>query len=226
MQDRTIEIKELFELFKKKFWIIIVITAIFAVIGYQSASQLTTSYQARVKVYIGDSSNVMTGYMSDNVYYYNDFIASFKEIIMIEDFLNETLEKYDLGLTAGQVSGALSFIQKEEYSPILEINYRSWSQELAGEVLDVLAKEFGEQAQKIMPDVQVQVIDSVKVYPIVPNKTAPIRNGILIGIVLSVGLILVLDYLDDTIRKKEELETILSIPVLGELPHTTDTKGA
>ena len=226
MQDRTIEIKELFELFKKKIWIIIVITAIFAVIGYQSASQLTTSYQARVKVYIGDSSNVMTGYMSDNVYYYNDFIASFKEIIMIEDFLNETLEKYDLGLTAGQVSGALSFTQKEGNSPILEINYRSWSQELAGEVLDVLAKEFAQQAQKIMPDVQVQVIDSVKVYPIVPNKTAPIRNGILIGIVLSVGLILVLDYLDDTIRKKEELEKILSIPVLGELPHTKDTKGA
>ena len=77
-----------------------------------------------------------------------------------------------------------------------------------------------------MPDVQVQVIDSVKVYPIVPNKTAPIRNGILIGIVLSVGLILVLDYLDDTIRKKEELEKILSIPVLGELPHTKETKGA
>ena len=226
MQDRKIEIKELFELFKKKFWIIIVITAIFAVLGYQSASQLTTSYQARVKVYIGDSSNVMTGYMSDNVYYYNDFIASFKEIIMIEDFLNETLEKYDLGLTAGQVSGALSFTQKQEYSPILEINYRSWSQELAGEVLDVLAKEFAQQAQKIMPDVQVQVIDSVKVYPIVPNKTAPIRNGILIGIVLSVGLILVLDYLDDTIRKKEELEKILSIPVLGQLPHTKETKGA
>ena len=226
MQDRKIEIKELFELFKKKFWIIIVITAIFAVLGYQSASQLTTSYQARVKVYIGDSSNVMTGYMSDNVYYYNDFIASFKEIIMIEDFLNETLEKYDLGLTAGQVSGALSFTQKQEYSPILEINYRSWSQELAGEVLDVLAKEFAQQAQKIMPDVQVQVIDSVKVYPIVPNKTAPIHNGILIGIVLSVGLILVLDYLDDTIRKKEELEKILSIPVLGELPHTKEMKGA
>ena len=226
MQNRTIEIKELFELFKKKFWIIIVITAIFAVLGYQSASQLTTSYQARVKVYIGDSSNVMTGYMSDHVYYYNDFIASFKEIIMIEDFLNETLEKYDLGLTAGQVSGALSFTEKEGYSPILEINYRSWSQELAGEVLDVLAKEFAQQAQKIMPDVQVQVIDSVKVYPIVPNKTAPIRNGILIGIVLSVGLILVLDYLDDTIRKKEELEKILSIPVLGELPHTKETKGA
>ena len=225
MQNRTIEIKELYELFKKKFWIIIVITAIFTVRGYQSASQLTTSYQARIKVYIGDSSNVMTGYMSNNVYY-NDFITSFKEIIMIEDFLNETLEKYDLGLTAGQVSGALSFTQKEGNSPILEINYRSWSQELAREVLEVLAKEFAQQAQKIMPDVQVQVIDSVKVYPIVPNQTAPIRNGILIGIVLSVGLILVLDYLDDTIRKKEELEKILSIPVLGELPHTKETKGA
>lgn len=225
MQNRTIEIKELYELFKKKFWIIIVITAIFTVRGYQSASQLTTSYQARIKVYIGDSSNVMTGYMSNNVYY-NDFITSFKEIIMIEDFLNETLEKYDLGLTAGQVSGALSFTQKEGNSPILEINYRSWSQELAREVLEVLAKEFAQQAQKIMPDVQVQVIDSVKVYPIVPNQTAPIRNGILIGIVLSVGLILVLDYLDDTIRKKEELEKILSIPVLGELPHKKETKGA
>ncbi len=226
MQDRTIEVKELFELFKKKFWIIIVITAIFTWRGYQSTTHMTTSYQSRVKVYIGDSSNVMTGYMSDNMYYYNDFISSFKEIIMIEDFLNETLEKYDLGLTAGQVGGGLTFTETEGYSPILEITYRSYSEELAGKVLDVLTKEFAQQAQKIMPDVQVQVIDSVKVYPIVPNTKAPIRNGILIGIVLSVGLILVLDYLDDTIRKKEELEKLLSIPVLGQLPHTKERERA
>ena len=225
MQDRTIEIKELYQLFKKKLWIIILITALFTVNGYRSTSYLTTSYQSRVKVYIGDSSNVMTGYMSDNVYYYNDFITSFKEIIMIEDFLNETLEKYDLGLTAGQVSGGLSYTETEGYTPILEIKYRSYSEELAGEVLEVLTKEFAQQAQKIMPDVQVQVIDSVKVYPIVPDKTSPIRNGFIIGFVLSIGLILVLNYLDDTIRKKEELEKLLPVPLLGQLPHTKEKEG-
>ena len=222
MQHRILDFKELFQLFLKKSWIIVIVTIIFTFLGYRNASQLTTSYQSRVKVYLSDNSNIMEAYMSDKTYSYAAFIEAFKEIIVIEDFLNEALQKYDLGLTAGQVSGGLTFVESESISPILEIRYSSWNYDLAGQVLNVLVQELDQQAKKIMPDVNVQVVDSVKVYSIYPNKKKVIMTGAAVGFILSVGIILGLDFLDDTVRKKEQLERLLSVPLLGQLPHSKE----
>ena len=38
------------------------------------------------------------------------------------------------------------------------------------------------------------------------------------GIILSIGLILVLDYLDTRIISKKQLEKIVPVPVLGSIP--------
>ena len=73
-----------------------------------------------------------------------------------------------------------------------------------------------------MPDVNVQVVDSVKVYSIYPNKKKVIMTGSAVGFILSVGIILGLDFLDDTVRKKEQLERLLSVPLLGQLPHSKE----
>ena len=55
MLQRRLDVKELIGLLLKKSWIIILITCIFGGIGYWKAITLTTTYQSRVKVYIGDS---------------------------------------------------------------------------------------------------------------------------------------------------------------------------
>ena len=219
MLQRRLDVKELIGLLLKKSWIIILITCIFGGIGYWKAITLTTTYQSRVKVYIGDSENVMAGYMTDQAYSYYSFMTAFKEMIVIGDFLNETLKKHNLDLTAGQVSSQLTFTESDKYSPILGITYQSGNQKQAKKVLEVLTKEFEQQAQKIVPGVNVKVIDSVKVYPIHPNKKVVILTGALVGFVVSVGAILALDFLDDRIRNKEMVEKLLPVPVLGQLPH-------
>ena len=42
------------------------------------------------------------------------------------------------------------------------------------------------------------------------------------GLLIGVGLVFIIDYLDDTVVKREELERVLSIPVLAELPLEDD----
>ena len=39
---------------------------------------------------------------------------------------------------------------------------------------------------------------------------------------MGIGLVFVLDYLDDTLARREDLEKLLPIPVLGELPLEDD----
>ena len=221
MEEKTLEIQELFELFKKKIWVLVGVTFIITMLGVFYALTMDTMYRARVKVYVGDSSNVMNTYTEEELKSYSSFMNTFKEIIVIDDFLTETLEAHQLDLTAGEVRTGLTFAQSDK-SPILEINYTSLDKGQASQVLNALASEYATQAKDILPKVKVKVVDSVKVFTIEPAMKKVIVVALGIGIIASIGLILVLDYLDDTIRKKQTLEKLLSIPVLGMLPHVDE----
>lgn len=223
MEDRTIDfnIRETVELFRKKIWMILAIIIAITSIGYYQSTKMTTSYRARVKVHVGDSSNLMMTYTSEQLAAYSNFIKTFREIIMIDDFLTETLMKHDIELTAGQVRSGLSFAQSES-SPILEINYTTYSKDQASLVLNALAAEYATQARMILPGAKVQIIDSVKVFTIQPNSQRVIMMAFVGSVIVAVGMVFVLDYLDDTIRKKSTLEKLLPIPVLGQLPHESE----
>ena len=177
-----------------------------------------TVYRSGVKVYIGNSENIINSYTEEQMKYYSGFVNTFREIIMIDDFLNETLEHHDLNLTAAQIKGGLGLTSAMN-SPIIEISYMNPSKKQAKEVLTALTKEFTEQFKKIMPNANIQIVDSVKVVAIEPAKTKVIILSIVVGMIGSIGLVLVLDYLDDRIHNKENLEKLLPVPVLGQLPH-------
>ena len=224
MEERTLEIQELFELFKKKIWVLIGVTFIITMLGVCYSLTMDTMYRARVKVYVGDSETIINSYTEDQMKYYSNFMNTFKEIIVIDDFLNETLEKNQIGLTADQVKSGLSFTSATN-SPILEINYTSADQIQARDVLKALANEYTRQAESIMPNAKVQIVDSVKVFTIEPATLKVIMVAFAVGVIASIGLILVLDYLDDTIHKKQTLEKLLPVPVLGTLPHVDEKEG-
>jgi capsular exopolysaccharide synthesis family protein len=65
---------------------------------------------------------------------------------------------------------------------------------------------------------QVVVPASVPQNPISPN---PGRAGVLaaiMGLVLAIGVAVVLERFDDSVRNKDDLERILNVPVLGTIP--------
>jgi capsular polysaccharide biosynthesis protein len=48
----------------------------------------------------------------------------------------------------------------------------------------------------------------------------------LIGLLVGVGLAFLVDYLDQSVRTREEAERLLSVPVLGEIPRPSTRRGA
>jgi capsular polysaccharide biosynthesis protein len=48
----------------------------------------------------------------------------------------------------------------------------------------------------------------------------------LIGVIVGIGLAFLIDYLDQTVRTREEAEQLLQMPVLGEIPRPSTRKGA
>lgn len=75
----------------------------------------------------------------------------------------------------------------------------------------------------VVAGIPATVTDPAKL-PVVPEPTGLSRNlllGALFGLVISVGIVALLEYLDITIKSPAEAERRLELPVLGALPlHT------
>ena len=53
--------------------------------------------------------------------------------------------------------------------------------------------------------------------PIKPNKMLNMAIAMVVGLMLGVGLAFLLEYLDNTIKTEQELETLLGLPVIGSI---------
>lgn len=217
MDDKLLDIGDLFNVFKKKFWIIIVITIITTGLGLYKTSKMIPSYQGNTKVFVGNSESLLDYYGEEEIQYYNELMNIFNEIIRVDDFLNDTLKKKNINKSAGEVKGGIS-IAGSERSPIYTISYSSMNEDGIEEIIKAISSEFTEYIKRMIPETNPKEIDEVRVTTIMPNKTKLIIVAFGIGLILSIGLILVLDYLDDTIKSKEKLEKLLPIPVIGEIP--------
>ncbi len=73
----------------------------------------------------------------------------------------------------------------------------------------------------------ITVIDKAKVpsLPIKPNLMLNLMIAIALGLATGVGLALLLEYLDDTIKLPEDMEKLLGLPVLGIIPLTRADHG-
>jgi len=73
---------------------------------------------------------------------------------------------------------------------------------------------------KVMNVKNIQVLDPA-VPPASPESPNAVLNIILAGIfglIITVAIIFIREYLDDTIRNPEEVENYFSLPVLGLIP--------
>ena len=217
MEDRLFDFEEIFYLFKKKFWIIIVVTAITTSLAVVKVSKLQPSYSATAKIFMGNGNDMLQVYSESELSYYSQFITIFSEISKIDGFLDDTLKEHKIDKTSLEVASALSFSSSAN-TPIVNIYYSSYTDYQMAETLDAVCEQLLDKVKEIMPETNPTILSEAKVATIYPNKTKLPIIAFAAGIILSIGLILVLDYLDTRIISKKQLEKIVPVPVLGSIP--------
>ena len=100
----------------------------------------------------------------------------------------------------------------------MEISYVSYNKEEVEKIINVMTNEFKSTVGEYIVNSNIEILDYPKSKTIIPNKKKVVLLGGVIGLVLSLGAVLILDYLDNSIKNKKELEKILPIPVIGEIP--------
>lgn len=227
MNEENINIKEIFESLKKRYKLIIAITLGFTIISIiLSFFVIKPKYEANVKLFIGKQESKKTDYDSNDVMMYQKLLTTYAEVLKTDDIIEESLKKSHIDEDVDAAQKNLKVTPRAD-TQILEVSYTDTNKEDAAKFLNALTSNFMKESKKLIPNGNTQVIQKVKVpeKPVSPNKKLNILIAFVLGLMISVGISLLLEFMDNTFKSKDELEKFLEIPVLSTIPdHDADSR--
>ena len=220
MEEQVISLSEIFEAIKKRWIMIVAITLVATLVsGVLSFFVIDPIYESSTKVFIGKDESDNAAYNSSDINMYQQLLQTYAQAIKTKDLASKALENLNYNLEPNQVISNLT-VNPISSTQILEIKYRSKDQQEAKDVLKNVTDEFIVTAKELVPNGNVRIIEEVELpeSPVSPNKPMNIAIAFLLGLMVSIGLVFLLEYLDNTFKTREQLEKELDIPVLGAIP--------
>ncbi|MGG7058075.1 YveK family protein [Clostridium nigeriense] len=220
MEDQLINLDELFEALKKRWLMIVSITLIATIISaVLSFFIIKPKYEASTKVFIGKDESENQSYSQSDVLMYQNLMKTYSETIKTKDLITRGLDSTNLDIDPLDILEDLTVVTVTD-TQILEIKYKSNNPQVAKAVIEVVSDEFIKTSNKLVPNGNIQIIEAVELpeKPISPNKEMNIGIAFLLGLMSGVGIAILLEYLDNTFKNKDQAELELDIPVIGLIP--------
>lgn len=220
MEEQVISLSEIFEALKKRWIMIVAITVVATLIsGVLSFFVIDPVYETSTKLFIGKEESDEAAYNTNDIQMYQKLLQTYAQAIKTKDLVGRAINELDYDLEAASVVSALTVTPVTD-TQILQIKYQSKDPEEAVDVLKNITAEFIVTSKELVSNGNVRVIEEVELpeSPVSPNKTMNIAIAFLLGLMVSVGLVFLIEYLDNTYKNKEQLEKELDIPVLGTIP--------
>ncbi|MEG0669132.1 MAG: Wzz/FepE/Etk N-terminal domain-containing protein [Clostridium sp.] len=224
MEEQVISIGEIFESIKKRWLMIVAITVLAAVAaGIFSFFIIKPQYEASTKVFIGKEEGSDQAYNQNDVAMYQKLMKTYSETIKTKDLIDRALNNVSTELTAENVLANLTVVPVAD-TQILQIKFKGLDKVEVKNVLDSITTEFIETSKTLVSNGNIRVLETSEVpeSPISPNKVMNIAIAFLLGLMVSIGLCFLLEFMDNTFKNKEQLERELDIPVLGVIPTIED----
>src|SRR5690625_2006978 len=202
---KDINLREFFGVIRRRFWIVIVMSILFSAAGYfYNNLSYTPIYETSTRIIIEADNNYMSTLM-----------------VMIKDPTMMEKEQSELGLSTSPESIANQIdINRVDESLVIKISVTDQDPKVAMDIANLTASTFKSEVKEILDFTDVQLLTEAK-----ENKTpinAHTNNmaiiGLIAGLILGVGLVFLIDSLDETVNGKGQVEEIIDAPVIGVIP--------
>lgn len=206
-------------IFIRRGWIILLLAVIAAGSAYFLANRQTPIYVSTQKVLILPSRNDF-GLTEATTRLMNSYV----EYLNSEFLAQEVINQLQLDMTAQNLKENV-FIVADSLRLMIQIDVKSTNGDLANDI----SREWGnelvrfreEENQKVRREDQINArLQDVARYSL--DSPRPLINaaaGGILGLLLGAIIVFVLEYLDSSVvRRREDLERVLEIPVLATIP--------
>jgi len=229
--EGKMELYQVFQIIKKRIILVVIITltCIFAS-AIASFYLIKPVYQANISVDIGDVSsnadNKTSGQTLSDITMYQKLVKTYAQYAKSRAVAEDIVTQLGLSKTPEAVMGMITATPSVD-TQFMNISVKSGNAEEAMNIANQAAKSLKSVTLKLKNMDNVQLVDDA-VLPKSPVSPKPLKNiaiAFLLGIAASVGLILLLEVVDNTVKDPEELEKLTGIPVIGSIPKVENKNG-
>ena len=222
--EKTIELdlKELFQACLRKLWLIISSTVVVAALVYiYTVCFVTPMYKTEATFYVNNS--VVAGesqkITSSDLATAQRLVMTCTNIIKSDTVLEKVAQEAELDMSAAALRQVITAAGIDE-TEMFKVQVEDPDPILAAKIANTIADVAPQEIANIIVGSTTKVVDRAKIptAPYSPNVTTNTILGALVGLVLSVGFIVVSAMLDVSIRSEDDLTAIAQIPVLGAIP--------
>lgn len=213
-----INLKEVYSYFKSRLlWMILAIVVIVIIGNVYTILTRVPMYQSNTTiVLVGESKKEYS--QSDSLLNQN-LIGTYSEIITSRKVLQQVIDNLKLKMTVDELSKNITTSSVED-TEIIRITVNNEKKKMAAEIADEVASVFSEEIQDIYNLENVAIIDKAEEAD-APYNINYVKDNVIylmIGVVLSFGVVFVMYYFDTTIKSSEIVEEKLGLTVIGIVP--------
>lgn len=220
-----LDLKELFNIFWSKKSQILLIIAIFIVIGFMySYIFLTPKYQASTSILLAKSNTSQssdgTTITANDLTLNQKLVSTYSELLKTETVLNQVISNLGINKAVEDLQQNISVSAKDD-TEIIEIKVvdvdAKEAQKIANETAQVFISKIAKEYYNMD---NVYVVDEAKEEkaPYNINHVKDLAIFAIIGFVIASIYVLILNMLDTTVKSKEDVEKKLNLTVLTTMP--------
>ena len=218
----VVDLKEYLRIIRKRKLIIIILPLV-AVLASAVLSffVIKPTYEANTTMIVGKPADGPKEVVNEyNMVLANKQLAkTYGEIAKSRSVLQKVAGELKLTMPVEELKNRIK-INSVGDTELIAISVQDGNPQLASNIANSLAQNFAERVVEIKKVENVSVVDKAVASdrPVKPKKAMNIAVAGIIGVMAALGLVFLLEFLDDTIKSPEDVQKNLGLPVLGIIP--------
>lgn len=211
-------------------WITVCVTALLSILGAVAFTELQTPiFEASTRLFVSAASPMSSDSASDlyqGSRYSQERVVSYTQLIMGETLAQRTIDRLNLDMTAEDLQENVEAKSKPN-TVLIDVSVLDPSPVRARDIANALSDEFVSLARELetpspgaRPDARVVVEQraSVPTKPVIPKRARNLAVGVLLGAMLGIGLAVLRELLDNTVKDQKALEEVTGASAVGFVP--------
>ena len=215
-----IDLKEMFDYFLGRIsWIIIAVAIAVAIGNVYTMFTRVPMYRSTTSLVLVSENNDSSSYNTTEQQLNKNLVATYSEIIKSKTILNTVIKNLELDYSVNTLQNRVS-VSSINNTEIIRISVADPDPKQATKIANEIAKVFSSEINKFYKLNNVSVLDKAEsdAKPYNVNFIKDNAIYIMIGLVLSCGVIFIFFYFDTTIKTSEEIEKKLGLTIVGVVP--------
>lgn len=201
-------------------WLILIVGLLTGAIGFAiSAFALTPKYQSTTKVYILSKTGANDSLTYQDTVLATNLTKDFKEMIKSRSVVETVIRECNLKESYGTLAGNIS-VSNTTDTRIVGINVKDADPKRAQYLANAVREVAAIHLQEVMDLEAVNVVEEANLpdVPVEPSKKRFTLVGFAIGALITILILILNYYLDDSIKTSEDVERYLGMTTLATIP--------